>query len=124
MLGINSSQVPKINIQTSIFLWQSVANAVSFTANKFKGKTDIMVIATMSAGGRDATLTRCSIQLWLHDDPVLDFVERHNVAALNVLIGWLSAEMILNQTVDRNKVIHNGHHNLHLLDAISNWNKF
>ena len=70
MLGINSSEVPKINIQTSIFLWQSVANAVSFTANKFKGKTDIMVIATMSAGGRDATLTRCSIQLWLHDDPV------------------------------------------------------
>jgi hypothetical protein len=32
--------------------------------------------------------------------------------------------MILNQIVDRNKVIHNGHHNLHLLDAISNWNKF
>ena len=47
-----------------------MANAVSFKANKFKGKTDIMVIATMSAGGRDATLTRCSIQLWLHDDPV------------------------------------------------------
>uniref|UniRef100_A0A0A9DQY0 Uncharacterized protein n=1 Tax=Arundo donax TaxID=35708 RepID=A0A0A9DQY0_ARUDO len=32
--------------------------------------------------------------------------------------------MVLNETVDRNKVIHNGHHNFNLLDAISNWNKF
>ena len=53
-----------------------------------------------------------------------DFVEGHNVTALDVLIGRFSAEMILYQTVDRNKVIHNGHHNLHLLDAISNCNKF
>ena len=47
-----------------------MANAVSFKANKFKGKTDIMVIAMMSVGGSNGTLTRCSIQLWLPDDPV------------------------------------------------------
>jgi len=47
-----------------------VANAVSFKSNKFKGKTDIMVIAMMSVGGSNGTLTRCSIQLWLPDDPV------------------------------------------------------
>ena len=47
-----------------------MANAVSFKSNKFKGKTDIMVIAMMSVGGSNGTLTRCSIQLWLPDDPV------------------------------------------------------
>jgi hypothetical protein len=31
--------------------------------------------------------------------------------------------MVLNESVNRNEVIDNGHHDLQLLNAISNWDK-
>jgi hypothetical protein len=31
--------------------------------------------------------------------------------------------MVLDESVNRDKVIDNGHHDLQLLDAISNWDK-
>ena len=52
-----------------------------------------------------------------------DLVEGNNVTALDVLIHWLSAQMVLDQSVNRDKVINNSQHDLKLLDAIPNWDK-
>jgi hypothetical protein len=52
-----------------------------------------------------------------------NFVERNNVAALDVLVRWFNTQMVLNECVDRDKIINDGHHDLKLLDAISNWHE-
>lgn len=52
-----------------------------------------------------------------------DLVESDNVTALDVLVHRLSTQMVLNESVNRDKVIDNGQHDLQLLDAISNWDK-
>jgi hypothetical protein len=57
------------------------------------------------------------------DGRLTDLVEGNNVTALDVLVHWLSAQMVLDQSVNRDKVIDNSHHDLQLLDAIPNWDK-
>jgi hypothetical protein len=52
-----------------------------------------------------------------------DLVEGHNITALDILVHWFLAQMFLNESVNRDKVINNCHHDLQLLDSISHWCK-
>jgi hypothetical protein len=52
-----------------------------------------------------------------------DLVEGHNIAALDILVHWFLTQMFLNESVNRDKVINNCHHDLQLLDSISHWYK-
>lgn len=50
---------------------------------------------------------------------ISDFVEAHNVAALNVLVYRLSTEVVLDKAVDGDEVVDDGHHYLQLLHPVS-----
>jgi len=54
----------------------------------------------------------------------LNFVECNNVTTLDILVAWLNCQLFLDKGVHRNKVIHNCHHDLQLLDSISHWHQF
>ena len=54
---------------------------------------------------------------------ILDLVEGNNVTALDILIDGCLHEVVLNQTINGHEVIHNGQHDCHLLDTITNGHK-
>lgn len=54
----------------------------------------------------------------------LDFVEGNNVTTLNILVYGFNCEMLFYNGIHRDKVIHNGHHDLQFLYPITNWSQF
>lgn len=64
-----------------------------------------------------------SWEIWIKkvNYELTDLIEGDDITTLDIFIDGFSSKSFFDQGINRHQVIHNGHHDLQLLNTVSNW---